>query len=259
MADTTLYTNALAVYDFENNANDTKGARNLTAVGTPTYSTTGEAQGTYWAVCNGTTQYFSRADSTFAFTGSYSISLYFQLDSADHYAHCIASYYDGGNGGGWGVMLNNSHQLVVTHRVAWSNTTYTFTTTLSDSTRYHLALSYNTTSNELWAYVSTTSFGNIINTHVDATTDPGSGSSGSLFIGRQDFDDGYLDGNIDEVVFWNSAITSTDAENIFNACDGGTSWRETAAGFVFKPFRRLNVLLRMCLNMFSTLFGRLFK
>jgi len=31
------------------------------------------------------------------------------------------------------------------------------------------------------------------------------------------------------VCFWNSAITSTDAEAIFNARDGGTTWRETAA------------------------------
>jgi len=42
-------------------------------------------------------------------------------------------------------------------------------------------------------------------------------------------DDSNLQGYIDEVCFWNSAITSTDAEAIFNARDGGTSWRETGA------------------------------
>ena len=63
MADTALYTDALAIYDFENNANDTKGARNLTAANI-TYQTTGTPpQGSYWSILNGTTSRFSYSDA----------------------------------------------------------------------------------------------------------------------------------------------------------------------------------------------------
>lgn len=48
MADSALYTAATAIYDFENNANDTKGAKDLTVTGTAGYSTTDNPQGTYW-------------------------------------------------------------------------------------------------------------------------------------------------------------------------------------------------------------------
>jgi len=68
MADTALYTDALAIYDFENNANDTKGARNLTAANI-TYQTTGTPpQGSYWSVFNGSTGRFSYSDAGMSLT-----------------------------------------------------------------------------------------------------------------------------------------------------------------------------------------------
>ena len=244
MADSTLYTNALAIYDFENNANDTKGVKTLTAVGSPTYSTAGEAQGTYWAgeLADDGSQYFSRLDDSFNFTGTYSVSFYVNFTSTADYRMIAVGFYNNGSGCGWLIQNDGSAHLRLTHRTDWTDTHYDFTgAALSTATRYHVVIIYNTTTNYATAYVSTTSFGNIINgTQVAATVDPGNGTGGYFYVGFRRWDGSGLNGYIDEVVLWNSAISSSDAAAIFAAHDGGTSWRETGAVIEQEGFRFLN-------------------
>lgn len=231
MADTTLYTNAVAIYDFENNANDTKGSKHLTAAGTPTYSTTGEAQGTYWVgELDGSDDRFSRTDTDFRFTGDYSVSMWVQ---SKYIAEGIASFlscYDNAAGSGWEVNSDGSAHLRVRHSTTFSDSFATFSgATMSNDTRYHVVLAYSDSGNTVTAWVSTTSFGNIINgTQVTMNANPGS-ASGVFYVGYLRSDDQYQYGYFDEVVLWSSALTSTDAEAIFNARNGGTSWRETGA------------------------------
>lgn len=259
MADSALYTAAVAVYDFENNANATKGS-NLTATGSPAYSTTGEAQGTYWAGALDGGDYFSITSNTFNFTGSYSVSAWVSFSNLPYYGP-ICSFYYSSNGSGWAITQDDDYSLRVQHRQNWSNTNYDFTSAnFTTSTRYHIVVSHNASTNECWAYVSTTSFGNILNTHIDAATDPGNDAAGgTLYVARHEMSDTNLQGYIDEVCFWNSAITSTDAEAIFNARDGGTSWRETGEASSTPTLkRRLNILLRLCLSTFN-LIWRCFK
>ena len=259
MADSALYTAALAVYDFENNANDTKGAKNLTANGTWTYSTTGEAQGTYWAQSDATGDNFTRTDSDFQFAGDYSLSAYVNFTYAEQgYYTKIASCYSGGDGDGWIIDLS-TRDLRVRHITAWSTTTATWDTNLSNNVRYHIALAYDDSENTITAWVSTTSFGNVINGSAQAmAANPGVGGTPPLNLGG---DPDYFVGYLDEVVFWSGYVLSaSDAGAIFGARDGGTSWRE-ASGASSTPIfrRRLNILLRLCFSSISTLFGRLVK
>lgn len=225
-----LYTSATAVWDFENNGDDTKGAYDLTAVNTPTYSTTGEAQGVYWSVLNGTNQHYSHAgNSAFAFTGDYSVSFWVNSDSYEWQGGFL-SYYDSLNAGnGWGVQIapDGGDNLTVVHSTGYTRTTATFPTTFSTGTRYHIVLIYSDSGNTVTAYISSSSFGDIMNgTTVAMTANPGDASTnGTLYIGRSAFDEVYHDGYLDEVALWNSAITSINAEAIFNARDGGISWR----------------------------------
>lgn len=235
MADTALYTAAIAVYDFENNANDTKGSLNLTANNTPTYSTTGEAQGTYCAALNGTNQYFSHAlNSAYNFTSDYSVSFWVEFDNIQYYGGLLEYYSKLNWGNGWSIQMtyDGNNRIKVIHRTNYTGTVATFSTRLTTGTRYHIVLIYSDSGNTITAYVSTTSFGNIINgTTVSMDANPGSVTADAdFYIGRVLIDDLYHDGKIDEVVLWNSAITSANASAIFGARDGGTSWRETGGG-----------------------------
>lgn len=231
MADSTLYTNALAVYDFENNANDTKGSIHLTAAGTPSYSTTGEAQGTYWVGdMDGSDDRFSVASASFRFTGDYAVSFWVRSKYVAEGATSFLSCFNNATGDGWEINTDGSQHVRVRHSTTYSDTFATFSTaTMSNDVRYHVVLSYSDSGNTVTAWVSTTSFGNILNGATAAmAANPGS-STATFYIGYLRSDDSYHYGYFDEVVLWNSTVTEDDAEAIFNARDGGTSWRETAA------------------------------
>lgn len=233
VADTALYTAAIAVYDFENNANDTKGSKNLTASGTPGYSTTGEAQGTYWAgELSGA--YFYRSDADFRFSGDYSVSAWVRYTYVQEgYYTVIAQCYEAGSeGDGWTIDTDGSRHLRVRHSTGFTVTSSVFSgATLSNSTRYHIVVAYSDSGNTVTAWVSQTTFGDVINgTTVAMTANPGTSSAQRLNIGYSTIDADELWGYIDEAVFWSSAITSTNASAIFSARDGGTSWRETGGG-----------------------------
>lgn len=225
-----LYTSATAIWDFENNANDTKGTHNLTANGSITYSTTGEAQGTYWAgECDGSTDYFSLAgaQATFGFTGDYSVSAWVNYTYVQEGAYTgIVSYGDGSNG--WAVTTDGSRHVRVTHQDFGTPRHADFTgATLNNSTRYHVVVAYSDSGNTVTAWVSTTSFGNIINgTSVTQNYNPTTSGTLPLNVARNIGPDDVLYGYIDEVVvFGGKVLNSTEAEAIFNARDGGTSWR----------------------------------
>jgi len=223
-----LYTNAIAVFDFENNANDTKGVKNLTAGGDPVYGTTGEAQGTYWVTLNGDDDRFSVTDSAFRFSGDFSISMWATLSDTASFKGSFACCYDNTTGNGWELQTDGTtnQYLRLYMRNAWTLEYATFEVTLSKNTRYHIVVAYSDSGNKVTAWVSTSTFGDVINgTEVTMSQNAGVGTGSVFYIGYNRSGDSYHKGSIDEAVFWASAITATDAEAIFNARDGGTSWR----------------------------------
>ena len=217
-----LYTAAVAVWDFESGTGtvDTKGTHTLTANADATISATLPAVGTYSGLCDGTGDYWSLADDpAFDLAGNYSVSFWVKLTTA---ADCsfIQKY---ASGEGWEVSstyITDGWKFVVQNYAGWADTTASFTTyTTPTATWIHLVIVYDGA--HIIAYGSVATFGDVLNAvEVDCTRNPGANTA-ELWIGRgNEVGTGYLNGRLDEVVVWGSAITATDAANLF-----AKSWR----------------------------------
>lgn len=204
-----LYTAATAIWDFENNANDTKEVKTLTANNTPTYGSTSPPQGSYYTILNGSNQYFSRADDNdLDFTDDYSMSFWvyctetWSLVIATKTTDTSAGYkISGGTGAGI---------ITVQHVGASSN----FSGVVPVNTWTHVCFKYDQSENLITYWISTTSFGSVSNAATVAqATDP-TDDAAAFWIGR---DGGtYYPGNMDEVVIWKGyCITATDAANLY--------------------------------------------
>lgn len=254
MADSTLYTNAVAIYDFENNLNDTKGRYNPSGTGA-TYATTGEAQGTYWLGEQVGSGVFVCNNDAFLIDEDYAISFWTQCQYMTAGVGPYIRVLNGGFGiGGFGIYIENTLRVQnynVDTPVQSNFTGYTF----ADNVRYHIVVSFDASANTITAWVSTTTFGDRIDgTQLTNTQDADIAADGEIRVNHLE-NYGYYD----EVVFWKNTLSSSDAQAIFNARDGGTSWRETGGASSTPTLkRRLNILLRLCLSTFN-LIWRCFK
>ena len=213
-----LYTAATAVWDFENNGNDTKATHNLTN-NSATFGTTTPPQGTYYAVLNdASSQYFNIADHVdFDLNGSdYSMSFWTNLASlpnvmskgySGEFYYKISNQFDGVN-----VMQ-------LDHTDNWSSSTESMIANSTGVWR-HVVVSYVQSTKTATYWVSEGTFGSEVNaTAIVMTQDPGDNAE-DFRIGRVSAS-AYYGGSIDEFVIWKDlAITAEDAENIF---DG--TWR----------------------------------
>lgn len=252
MADSALYTAAVAVYDFENNANATKGS-NLSGTGA-TYSTTGEAQGTYWLGEMVGSGDFRVTNSAFNIDEDYSVSFWTQCQ---YMTAGVGPYIrlDNGSGSAGFYIDFSSRNMRVSHMDGATPRTVTFTGyNFNDDQRYHIVVAFDASANTVTAWVSSSSFGDCINGTSLSQTYDADVASGAQFIVNNEWYGFY-----DEVVLWKSVLTSSDATAIFGARDGGTSWRETGEASSTPTLkRRLNILLRLCLSTFN-LIWRCFK
>lgn len=253
MADSTLYTNAVAIYDFENNLNDTKGSYNLSGTGA-TYSTTGEAQGTYWLGELVGAGVFYVANSVFNLDEDYAISFWTQCQyMTSGVGPCIRIHNGSGS---YGMQLLIENNLKISNYNVGTPVDATFSGyTFADNVRYHIVVSFDASADTVTAWVSTTTFGDRINgTSLSMAQDADIPTGGELRVNHNEY---Y--GYYDEVVFWKNTLSASDATAIFNARDGGTSWRETGGASSTPTLkRRLNILLRLCLSTFN-LIWRCFK
>lgn len=222
MADTTLYANAVAVYDFENNLNDTKGNYNLSGSGA-TYSTSGMPQGSYWLGELVGSGFFSVTNSAFTITEDYALSFWTRCSLTAFGVGPYISCVDTGNSNGFHVFI--SDRILKTQNLDRGTTrTANFTGyNFNDNTRYHVVVSFDASENQITAWVSTSTFGDCINgTQLTQNYDADIGTDGVFTVNTFE---SY--GYYDEVVFWQRTLSASEANAIFNARDGGTSWRET--------------------------------
>lgn len=228
-AASSLYTSATVVLDFENNANDTKGAKNFTGENTPTYSNVDYKQGSYSADLDDTApvEYFSLADDNAFDTGTdvdWSMSFWVQYDDIANAGSIYGKYdWDGGNGLKIEAyyISGANYGLRINIRNAWANVLIDTAQIVANGTWYHIAISYDASAtNECTVWISAATFGSVINgTAFNSDTDPG-GNATAITVGGSDTTH-TLDGHLDEFVFWSGlAITAADAQNIFNG-----SWR----------------------------------
>ncbi|MBW1858677.1 MAG: right-handed parallel beta-helix repeat-containing protein [Deltaproteobacteria bacterium] len=207
----------MALWQFENNANDTKGGNNLTEYNTPTYDNVDFKEGAfaidferdnseYCGITDGGLDLVFPGRST-AGEQSFSIGCWFKVETLE----------DSGL-----VAKTNSYELqidsatqTVRFQVFYSggSTTLAFGTPCSAGIWYHVGAVYDATDNSMKMRMWDDDAGNFLGANATATCDGDMvGSTGDLYVGRGLT--GYHDGLMDEVVVFNDVLTDTEIDKI---------------------------------------------
>ena len=218
-----LYTAATAIWDFENNANDTKSTYNLNNIGSATFNATSPPQGDYFArVGNGAnTQCFSHDDNANLDIGDqdYTIAFWAYVDRDFYY--CYEKETENAGDGGMTYTYNSAGALLVEHTNGYDDQTVTVAAGNSYDTWYHYIVTYHASVDSIRVWISSTSsFGDRIDGTNYYISQYPAASSDSVRIGRSSSQYGSTN-SIDEMVLWiGTNINSTEAESIY---DG--TWR----------------------------------
>lgn len=213
------------------NANDSYGTNTLTNNNTVTYTTGKINNGASFT--RASSKSLSRADNaSLSITGNLSISMWVnfattptsgnhfglvaKLEGSPNYSYALTLHH---NGTGLELYFQNStNGTAVTQKfVDWTPTT---------STWYHVMAIYTAAAGSVAFYVNGSQQG---------STQSGLGTSiydstSTFYIGRYDGGN-YMDGLIDEVGIWNTALTGTDVTTLYNGGAGlsyGTVYPLTA-------------------------------
>ena len=216
----TLNTGLIAYYKAENNANDELGLYNGTAIGGLTY-TVGKNGNCF--TFNGTNSYITLPNNTMAFTVAYSISLWFRTNSASTERYIITNAQkQGGAAGQWKGFQVFTYLSKVYFRL-WNtnvNSDVVCTTTIVNSTWYHLVVTFSGTSQKIY-----------INGVLEATnnspvtpnyTTPNFPTIGATYYyGAVPYDTGTIfNGNIDEINLQNKELTQTEVTELYASGSG---------------------------------------
>jgi hypothetical protein len=132
-----------------------------------------------------------------------SVSLWFNYNSVGGAKNMILT-----NGFGWYIHLSSATNLDY-----YNSSSNNITVSTSANTWYHLAIVHNGTSLEVW--LNGTSLG------TTTTNTPRNNIGQTLSVGVYRYLNGnfgyYWDGKLDEIGIWNTALTSTQVSEIYNA------------------------------------------
>jgi hypothetical protein len=155
-----------------------------------------------------------------------SVSLWFNYNSVGGAKNMILT-----NGFGWYIHLSSATNLDY-----YNTSSNNITVSTSANTWYHLAIVHNGTSLEVW--LNGTSLG------TTTTNTPRNNIGQTLSVGAYRYLNGtfgyYWDGKLDEIGIWNTALTSTQVQEIYNA--KGTNLTKdltTVAGSNLKYWNRM--------------------
>ena len=200
-------TTATALYQLEDNTNDTCGSNNATDTTDITYNSSGKFGKS--AVFNGTSSYFKLPFSTLG-DSAFTLSLWLNFDdlASERY---IFSKYPGS--GGYGFLCQSPPGA----------STITFTAYNSSSTAYSVATTTSMSTGVWYNYVLTFDFSSSIKAYLngsqEATTTP-SGTfyqnSDTVFIGRYHAGATYFDGEMDQIRLFPSALTPDQVTEVYN-------------------------------------------
>ena len=202
----------LALYEFENNANDSTGSYNGTASNV-TYSTD-SIIGTYAGSFNGSSSYVNIGDpAALRLLGSYSISFWIKFNSTSGFQRIINKDNADDYSGGYAIFANGT-----TFEMVHSNGSYNgfaVTNAFTSGVWYNFAVIFNSSNNSLKGYkngieiVSTSTSGSLTN------------SGDNLFFGtfgQSSPISQWLNGSLDQVRIFNTAL------------DGDKVWKLYAEG-----------------------------
>lgn len=216
-----LYTAATAIWDFEGNAEATKGGFDLTENGTITYSSSDKKQGTHSGTLS-STSYYSHADNDdldAETNGDWSVSVW--VKDSNYYGCSVWNKYEVSVGGIRELGAKNSTtDKVYISQYEGANVASAYGDTLTDGTWYHMVFSYDDSAGQITVWVSGATFGSVTNGTAYPLEYSSSPNASPLKIGTSGTV-GNIDGQIDELVwFKGKTINSTEAQAIFNG-----NWR----------------------------------
>lgn len=232
---TQLYTDATAIYDFDNDTTDEKGTYDLSCTNCPDYVTDVPASRSYWgtysADFNGTDDICTQASlPDLAVSEDYSIAFWFKIDSSNRSYGFMGNSTDGEDGTIFKLDYNEdcggsgrNDCLEIVHMDSWSGTEVGCDWyPPSTNTWYHVVIVYDyDAATELTVWVSSTSsFGDEVNgSNINFDQDAGASDDG-WEVGNA-LGEGFVEGHLKELVIWQGKVlTSSDAEDVY---DG--SWR----------------------------------
>ena len=196
-------TTASALYELEDNTNDTCGSYNATNTTDITYNSSGKFGKS--AVFNGTSSYFKLPFSALG-DSAFTLSLWLKFDdlASERY---IFSKYPGS--GGYGFLCQSPPSV----------STITFTAYNTGSTAYSVVTTTSMSTGVWYNYVLTFDFSSSIKAYLngsqEATTTP-SGTfyqnTDTVFIGRYHAGATYFDGEMDQVRVFPSALTASQVK-----------------------------------------------
>lgn len=216
----------VAVYNFENNANDSKGSADLTGVNTPTYDSNDYKQGSYSADFehnSGEYFYCNDGDLPSNFPGKsgqsdsdFSVTAWIKAESwPDTYGRIIIKYDHTSNERSWNLhyYTDGDLKIFLGHNGGASYEEICRTSnTLSTGVWYFIHMTH-TASTKGWTLrtwnANTSSW---TNEESDTATNAMSPDSAAFQIGG--FTDRYFDGKIDEVVIWDRVLSNDDAADV---------------------------------------------
>jgi len=173
--------------------------------------------------------------STFDGATAFTISAWFKYDTANpNYSTIIQQEYTAaGDNYLAAVRLSNTSTPQITNR----NVTLTDTTALNSGQWYHIVSVFDGSSQTLTMYIDGTQVAQ--NTSAGSSM-PTSAAGSKCIIGANANNDRFLDGSIDEVAVWDTALTSTQVSEIYNATDTNlTKDLSTVSGSNLKYWNRM--------------------
>lgn len=238
--------NCVALWKFDNNANDSKGGNDLTEVNTPAYDAGDKKEGTHSIdLESGSDEHCSIADGDLdaGFPGksgtseqSFSICCWVKPESLSGWMGLVDKYITTGD---LRVYTLNLYNGAVGFRLGYSAgaaaTSLTFDTVLEVGKWYHIAITYDASDNGMKIRVWDDDAGALLDDN-KATTAGGDMSprAAPLEIGRFYTDDAYtFDGRMDEVVIFNDVLSDDEIDQIRAGTYGGATEKsssDTGAG-----------------------------
>jgi hypothetical protein len=175
---------------------------NATLVNSPTFSTN---NGGYFTLASASSQYMT-VSGTPLNPSSYTKSLWFYLNSSTD--NNLLSYDDGSATGHY-MFLAGTNRIYCGH-TSWTGFPSTFQTTgtISNSTWYNVAVTFNTTDG-MKVYIN----GSLDSTYTAQKTAP---ATGAIRIGSYSAGGNLLNGRIGKVLCYNRSITASEVLQNYN-------------------------------------------
>jgi hypothetical protein len=215
----------VALWKFDNNAQDSKGGNDLTEVNSPSYDGTDKKEGTHCVdLESSSSQYGTIADGDLdaGFPGkggtseqSFSICAWIKLESDT--TGGIVEKLSTTNAKSYGLFYNSGDDKIyvyIGYNGGASHSTHAFATALSTGIWYHVGVSYDSSDNGVVIRIWDDNAGALLGSNYEGTAGGDMSPDVSpLQIGRF-YTASYFDGRIDEVVIFKKALSDDEIDQI---------------------------------------------